>query len=120
MTTDQRNIVRQAYLHLLGHENRGWDELDDLVDYLEFLNDDELHRESDLLYSQHRGASVKCHQQHDRKECFIPILVEAVNIILELYKETGAMHPKNKYILQYYLAMNQVNMILVEDQSVKP
>ena len=120
MTHDQKNIVRQAYTHLLSHENRGWDELDDYVDYLDYLTNDELHRESDILYSQHRGVAVKCHQKHKREECFIPLLIDAVAAILDLYKENGNLHPKNKYILQYYLAMNQANMIVIDGQLMKP
>lgn len=120
MSPDQRTIVRQAYTHLIGHENRGWDELDDYVEYLDYLTNDELHRECDVLYSQHRGVAVKCHQKHSPSQCFIPLLVEAVSAILELYKESGHLHDKNKYILQYYLAMNQANMILIDGNLMKP
>lgn len=120
MTPDQRNIVRRVYNHLLSHENRGWDELDDFVDYLGFLDDNELHRECDILYSQHKNVAVKCQQKHSKEECFIPILVEAVFAIIELYKETNHLPIKNKYVLQYYLAMNQANMIVIDGQLVKP
>lgn len=120
MTPDQRSVVRKVYTHLLGHENRGWDELDDFVEYLDYLTNDELHRESDVLYSQHRGVAVKCQQKHKKEECFIPLLVDAVGAIIELYKETNHLPIKNKYILQYYLAMNQANMIVIDGQLVKP
>lgn len=120
MTPEQRTVVRQVYIHLLGHENRGWDELDDFVDYLEFLTEDELYRECDALYSTHSGIEVRCHQKHDKKDCLIPLLIEAVAAILELYREAPTLHAKNKYILHYYLAMYQANMIVVDGKSVKP
>ena len=119
MTPDQSKTVRRAYNHLISHENRGWDDLDDFMDYLEYLNDDELHREADVLLSSHANANVRCHQDHDPKDCFIPLLIEAVGSILDLYKETGLMHAKNKYVVQYYLAMNQANMIKVDNTLMK-
>lgn len=114
MTKEQTEIVKQAYSHLLDSEKRGWDGLDDYIDYLDYLNDDQLHREADVIYSYHITGMPRCSQNHAREKCFIPVLVEAAGAILELYKETGNLHEKNKYVLQYYLAMNQANMILVD------
>lgn len=119
MSQDQKIIVTKVYTHLLSHEKRGWDELDDYVDYLDHLTEDELYRESEVLYSQHQGVAVKCQQQHKREECFIPLLIEAVGAILDLYRECGNLHIKNKYILQYYLAMNQADMIIIDGTLMK-
>jgi len=114
MTSDQKELVRQAYSHLIGREDRGWDSLDDYIDYLEYLDDDQLSREAGVIYLSHAGA-VGCGENHPREECFIPVLVEASAAILDLYAESGSMHEKNKYILQYYLAMNQAGMIVAQD-----
>lgn len=118
MSPDQTKIVIQVYNHLIENEKRGWDGLDDYMDYLEYLDNDQLHREVDIIHSQHKVGLVRCHQNHAREKCFIPIMVDAVGSILELYKETGNLHEKNKYILQYYLAMNQANMIVLDDANV--
>lgn len=117
MTPDQRKTVTKVYNHLLDNEKRGWDGLDDYIDCLDYLEDDQLYREADVLHQQHSKGIVRCQQDHPRENCFIPLLVEASSAILELYKETNSMHPKNKYILQYYLAMQQVGMIIVDESQ---
>jgi hypothetical protein len=117
MTPEQRKTVTNAYNHLMEKEARGWDGLDDCMDCLEYLDDDQLHREADVIYEQHAKKQVKCQQDHPIDHCFIPMLVDASAAILELYKETGSLHPKNRYILQYYLAMQQVGMIVCEQTN---
>ena len=114
MSPEQRKVVTQAYNHLMEREGRGWDGLDDLMDYLDYLDDDQLHREADVVHEQHSRGKVKCHQDHPIENCFIPMLVDAAGAILELYKETNFLHVKNRYVLQYYLAMQQTNMIVFE------
>lgn len=118
MSPEQVKTVVQVYNHLLENEKRGWDGLDDYMDYLEYLDNDQLHREADIVYCNHSTGTVRCQQDHAREKCFIPIMVEAVGAILELYKETNNLHDKNRYILQYYLAMNQAQMILLDEPNV--
>lgn len=115
MSDDQRKVVVQVYTHLMENEARGWDSLDDFMDHLDYLDNDQLHREADVIYERHRTSEVRCQQDHAREKCFIPLLVDSVGAILELYKETNNLHDKNRYILQYYLAFNQANMIIVSD-----
>lgn len=114
MSEEQVRVVVQVYNHLLERENRGWDDIDNYLDLLEYLNDDELHREADVVYTGHQNRTVRCQQNHAKESCFIPLLVEASSAILDLYKETNQLHVKNKYILQYYIAMNQSELIVVE------
>jgi hypothetical protein len=114
MTPEQRKTVTRAYNHLMEREARGWDGLDDYIDYLEYLDDDQLHREADAIYAEHAKGKVRCLQEHPIENCFIPMLVDAAGAIIELYKETNSMHAKNKYIIQYYLAMQQAGIILYD------
>lgn len=118
MTSEQAKTVVQAYNHLIESEKRGWDALDDYLDYLDYLDNDQLHRESDVIYSKHSVGVAKCQQDHPKEKCFIPVMVDAVGAILELYKETGNLHEKNRYILQYYVAMTQADMIVAENANV--
>ncbi|MCX9024621.1 MAG: hypothetical protein OIN85_00830 [Candidatus Methanoperedens sp.] len=120
MSSDQKKVVIQTYNHLIENEKRGWDDLDDYMEYLDYLDNAQLKREVDVIYANHRGQTVKCQQNHAKEKCFIPVLVEAVNAILELYKDKEDMHKKNRYILQYYLAMNHAKMILLEEQASVP
>jgi hypothetical protein len=114
MSKEQYKVVMQVYLHLLENEKRGWDGLDDYMEYLDYLDNDQIHRESDVIYSHHSRGNVRCQQNHSKEKCFVPLIVEAVGAILELYKETGNMHEKNRYVLAYYLSMNQAQLILME------
>lgn len=114
MTPEQRKIVTSTYNHLMEKENRGWDGLDDCLNYLDYLDNDQLHREADVIYEKHLRRVVKCKQDHPIENCFIPMLIDASGAILELYKETNSLHPKNRYILQYYVAMTQAGIVVVE------
>lgn len=114
MTPDQVKIVSRTYNHLIESEKRGWDVLDDYIDYLEYLDDDQLHREADVVHYSYANVPLRCPQEHSKEKCFVPLLVEAVGYIIELYKERGSLHEKNKYILHYFLAMHQAEMIVVE------
>ncbi len=114
MSREQYKVVVQVYLHLLDNEKRGWDGLDDYMNYLEYLDNDQIHRESDVIYSYHKNVKVRCEDKHAESQCLLPLMVECVGVILELYKETNNLHQKNRYILEYYLSMNQAGMILVD------
>ncbi len=116
MTPDEVKNVVLVYNHLIDREDRGWDELDELICYLEYLDDDQLHREADVLYCEHAKGKVRCPQDHKVSNCFIPKLVDAVFSIMEIYKETNQLHVKNRYILEYYLAMSKAEIVPVEYQ----
>ena len=113
MSKDQVKTVVFVYNRLMENEKRGWDAIDDYMDWLEYLDDDQLHREVDVMYEIHGRQQVKCSKDHGKEECLIPMLLEAVGAIIDLYKETGDLHEKNKYILQYYLALTQSDMIII-------
>ena|SRR5579859_6158932 len=115
MDHEEKEIVTYVRSHLLDRETRGWDALDEYMQYLDYLDNDQLHREVDVAYCEHSKGLVRCEKDHPREECFMPMLYDAVGIILELFKETGQLHDKNKYILQYYLAMNHAKMIVVSE-----
>lgn len=112
MNPDEVKNVKLVYRHFMAtEENRSWDELDDFMDKLEYLEDFQLHREADVVYTMHKNGDVGCGVEHPQSECFVSNIIEAVGSILDLYKETHDLHPENKYILQYYLAVNQAGAI---------
>lgn len=115
MTQDQVKIVTRVYNKFFESEtSSSWTEIDHYLSLLEFIDDDQLFRESDVLYSAHNRGIPTCDLNHPREECFIPIIMDAVKAILDLYKETNYLHKNNRYILQYYLALSQAQMILVD------
>lgn len=118
MNSDQAKNVALVYRRFIASEKFGicggegmWDGLDDYMDQLEYLDDNQLHREADVVLMGHKQGKPDCGQNHTQSECFISQIVDAVDAILEQYKETGNLHKNNKYILQYYLAISQAGMV---------
>lgn len=120
MTKDQAKIVAYVYRKFLENENRGWDEMDDYLEILEYLDDDQLYREADILLDKHTGKKLVCNMKHKNNRCFLSETIEAVLAILELYKDTSDLHKKNRYILQYYLALSQAGLIAVSNSPTAP
>lgn len=117
MTKEQSNTVTLVFNKFFNDENdESWSEIDHYLSLLDFIDDDQLYREADVLYSIHTRGEPMCEVDHPREECFIPLIIEAVGAILELYRETGNLHKNNKYILEYYLALTQAQIILVDSK----
>lgn len=114
MTSDQARAVAQVFRRFVNSEDRPWDDLDEQLNMLDWLDDDQLHREADVVFEQHKNKNTRCSVPHKNDECFVPTIIEAVNAILELYKETGQMHKNNRYILQYYIGLTHIGMILAD------
>lgn len=113
MSQDQVKNVTYVYSLFVDSEvKRGWTELDDLLDYLAYLDDDQLTRECDVIYEIHKKGKVKCLSDHEESKCLVPKIVEAAGAILELYQETGQLHKNNRYILEHYLAYEQAQWIV--------
>lgn len=96
------------------NEANGWDQIDDDMGKLDWLDDDQLHREADVMLEIHGRGEPHCAKEHDTSECFIPILIEACGLITELYKETGYLHKNNRYVLQNYLAIGNAGIIIID------
>ncbi len=87
-------------------EVKGWAALDDHLEVLEWLDDDQLYREAEVLYSVHKNKKMGCPYKHTEGTiCFAINILEAVEAITELYQETGSLHPRNRYVLSYYIAL---------------
>lgn len=113
MNSEQKKNVTAVYNQLINSEARGWDGIDEYLEMLEYLDDDQLHREADVLFSAHKNKPMGCPYPHkDPTNCFVKRVIEAAEAILELYKETGQMHKNNRYILQNYLALAQSEQIV--------
>lgn len=115
MTTDQVKNVTYVYTQLMESEKLrgGWDEIDESMHYLGWIEDDQIAREADVAYEIHKRGKVKCALEHPGKECFVPNIVEAVGAILDLWRENGQLHKNNRYILEFYLAYTQAQMVVV-------
>lgn len=113
MTSDQCKTVSEIYLKFIQSENiESWDELDNSLSKLEWLTSEELIIESKNLYDKHNESNVRCKLNHPKTQCMVPRIMDAVSAIIELYNDTKVLHPKNKYVLQYYLALDHTKFIV--------
>jgi len=109
--TEIKNIVF-VYDQLMKSEVTGWAIVDDLLELIEWLDDNQLYRECEILFSHQKKLKMGSPFQDDPKcTIFVNHLLEAVTSILGLYEETNDLHPKNRYIISYYLALCQSGQI---------
>jgi len=106
LTSEQAKNIIYVYSFLMETETNGWDRLDNHLEMLEWLDDLQLYREAEVLYSYHRNKTMGCGKTHKPGVgCTVKFIMEAVDSIIQLYEETDNLHPKNKYILSYYIAL---------------
>lgn len=119
MSADEKLAVSEVYRRLLDGEGAGvdcmaseWDLIDDQLTYLDFLEDDQLYREAEVMHTHQSKGVVKCAQEFCNQGCYAQNVSDAVGAILRLYKETNNLHSNNRYVLANYLALVQLGMII--------
>lgn len=113
MSPEQAKTVTYLYDRFMESEKKGWTNLDDYLEILEWLDDQEIYRECDALYSIHKNKKMGCPYEHTNDTiCFVVRILEAVEAITDLYRETENLHPRNRYILAHYLALCQDGQIV--------
>mgnify|MGYP001546451739 CR=1 FL=1 len=111
MTKEERDVVKTVYTRFLESEEERWTEIDDNLEFVDYLSDAELIKECLVKYTRHFGGVFRCIQDHSQENCFAPYILEAVEAILKLFEETEDLHENNRYILTYYLVMSELKMI---------
>ena len=113
LDSSQIKNITYVYAKFLESEAMGWSSIDDYLEMLEFLDDDQLYRECEVLYSEHKNRNMGCEYDHKSGSiCLVKNILEAVESILNLYQETNDLHIKNRYILCNYLALSQSGKII--------
>ena len=113
MTPDQVKTVAEVYRKFIGTEREDlWTPVDEYISSLDYIDDHQLFREAGVVHEKFQGKEAGCGQTHKASECFMEVVVEAAGLILDLYRETGNLHPKNRYILEYYIALDYAGMII--------
>jgi len=95
-------------------ESVSWGDLDDTLEFFGWLSDRELIKEAQIRFSFHQHGVFRCTQNHDQQYCVAPLILDSVEAIVSLYKKTGELHEKNRYILTYYLSMSELNFIYTD------
>lgn len=118
MTKDQEQCVKLVYSQFVKDDyGREWTALDESLYNLDYLTDEETVVETEIQLYKHSQGMIKCEEKHTQSECLVPYLMEAVNGICELYNEHRNLHPKNRYILQNYLAVSHIKLIYIDEQD---
>lgn len=111
MTPEQVKTVQMVYHRFIDSETDDWTNVDNVLESLESLSKEELVSESAIKYMKHSKGVFRCENDHEQEYCMAPFILESVGAILALYKETGNLHPRNAYILHYYLGMSEMGIL---------
>ncbi len=113
MDAAQKEVVSLVYRRFLESESADkWTDLDENCIFYDWLMDNEIVLESMVKLSGHSKGAFRCNLDHKQpQDCFAPYILEAVEAIVDLYKETEDLHPHNRYILIFYLVMSEMNLI---------
>ena len=111
MTREESEIVKIVYNRFIESESGDWTDIDENLEFFSYLTEEDLIREAGVRKIRHSKGTMKCSQNHKSVECFAPLILEAVEAILNLYEKTGTLHPKNAYVLNYYLVFSEIGLI---------
>lgn len=113
MSDIQIKNITYLYTRFMESEINGWTDLDNYLESLSWLDDLQLYREAEVLYSHHKYQKMGCPYVHtEGTVCFVTNIMDAVEAITDLYKDTGNLHPRNRYVLEYYLGLSQDGQIV--------
>lgn len=113
LTENQQHTIDVVFKRFQDIDNNyNWTKIDDFMVYLEYLDDAELACEADVLFEKHKLGEPSCPSKHPKEECLVPLIMESVDCILNLYKDFGTLEPTNRYIVQYYIALTGTGDII--------
>lgn len=114
MTPEEVKVVVFVYQNFMVNEDSRWSEIDDNLEMFEWLSNKEIITECEIKLKMHLRGTFRCTQDHEQEHCMSPMILDAVESIVKLYKETKNLHDKNKYILIYYLVLSEMKIIYSE------
>jgi hypothetical protein len=114
MSEEETKTVKMVYSRFIENETQDWAKIDDVLAIIAELSNEELISESAIKYLEHSKGILRCEDDHDHRYCMAPLILEAVGAILTLYGETKTLHPKNAYILCYYLSLSELDILYLK------
>lgn len=111
-TLQQRNIeiVLRRFQDM--DEIPRWNKIDDSMSCLEWLDDKQLVQEVVFLSEAHKNGNPRCRTNHPKRYCLVPRIISAVEDLLAMYKQTGQLSDRERYIFQYYLSLSHAGDIV--------
>ena len=61
LTQEQSKNILYVYTKLIGNENEGWSVIDDLLESIQWITDQEISAEAEILYSHHKNKNLILH-----------------------------------------------------------
>lgn len=113
MTLEQAQVVAAVLKRFNDSETREWTELDEYMCNLDFLEDKQICIEAAVIHDIHCNNDAHCVHEHPRSECFVPVILEAVDYILQDFEDTKRLAKKARYILTYYVAFSHTGGIVM-------
>lgn len=110
MTKDEKEIVQMVYHRFMENEECTWTDLDSNMEMFGWLTDQELIDESKIKIEKCKSG-IRCDLDHEQQHCFAPLILESSEYIVKLYDKVKNLHPKNAYILTYFLVMCEMKTI---------
>lgn len=117
MTEEEREAVKLVYNRFIQNEDESWTGIDDNLEMCGWMSDREIVAHAKIKIDDHARGAIRCKSTHDVSICFAPRILEAAQNIIKLYDETRELHCKNKYVLEYYLVMSELNLIYINEVS---
>jgi hypothetical protein len=78
-----------------------WDQFDTDMCFLVWLTDDEIYREASLAHEYHIKHNARSPDQLEDGSSTVETILKAVENVLELYNEGGAMTFAHRHLLEY-------------------
>jgi hypothetical protein len=117
MSKDEAETVKIVYNRFIQNEDETWSGIDDNMEMHSWLSTEEIIAFTRLKIDDHSRGVIRCKTSHDQSICFAPRVLEAAQAVIRLYDETGDLHPKNRYVLDYYNVMAEMKLIYSSEVS---
>lgn len=104
--------VLEQFIELYDFDSSSWSDLDEHMYRLAWLKDPEIITECEILLLKQVKGNPRCPHEHKNTECFVPVILEAVYVILTNYHNVRSLDSKHRYVLEYYLSLSHCETIL--------
>jgi hypothetical protein len=114
MTPEQIEITKNIYqkFYEIDCNQHDWTSIDEYMSHLDYLDDKQVAIEAEVKLREHLSGNPKCKEHEEEHECLVPKIIEAVKIIINGNREKKKIHIKDRFVLQYYLALSQAKYIV--------
>lgn len=113
LSKEQQDLLNVVYERFMESEGEGntWAPIDDCLELVSWLKDYELIFECEKKFEFHCQSEFRCEINHDAQYCMAPLILEAVEVILDIYHDSGELLGIHRYCLEYYVSLSELKLI---------